>query len=71
MVVNFFVVSFLIVILVLTALLFSKMNQNNEDYISLPGCKKGSFTRCTNCEGKQNCENAGCKVNSNNDCVPF
>uniref|UniRef100_A0A6C0K3W2 Uncharacterized protein n=1 Tax=viral metagenome TaxID=1070528 RepID=A0A6C0K3W2_9ZZZZ len=47
------------------------MNQNNEDYISLPGCKKGSFTRCTNCEGKQNCENAGCKVNSNNDCVPF
>lgn len=75
---NFFVASFLIVILVLVSLILSKMNSNQENY---RGCDNdgnpkpdGIFSTCKKCKGAYNCTHSadsrgGCQVNSSNECV--
>jgi hypothetical protein len=72
-IIDLFVFSFLVVILVILSIILSKMNVNEENYI---GCTSngevytGPLVRpCGNCKGSANCNSAGCKVNSDNKCV--
>ena len=65
-IVEVLILVFLIIVLVLNAIILSKLNHNAENY---RGCTKDGVTLCRLCKGAGNCHDAGCTVNSNNECV--